>query len=317
MATELMEPARPFPYVEGVEHRFVDIGDLRLHVAEAGAGDPLVMLHGWPQHWYEWRYQIPDLAKHYRVICPDLRGLGWSDAPPEGYDKETLGADVVDLLNVLEVRQPVNLVGHDWGGWAGFLICLHHPELVRRYLVLNTGHPWGRMSLRSTAILWRFWYQYLIASPGLGERIVSSGRLARFMLTYRRPEAAKREEDIAAFLDPLREPARAKASVQIYRTFLLRELLPVVRGRYRSMRLKTPTLFLHGTGDPVIKKDMLEGYEPFTDDMQDRVGRQLRPLHRRGPPGAGDGAGARFLRGGPDTGAGEGGGGQEVLTPTA
>ena len=69
--------ARPFPHVEGVEHRYVDAGSLTMHVAEAGPadGESIVPLHGWPQHWYEWRHQIPPLAQHYRVIAPDLRAL--------------------------------------------------------------------------------------------------------------------------------------------------------------------------------------------------------------------------------------------------
>jgi pimeloyl-ACP methyl ester carboxylesterase len=265
LATEAIAP--PFPYVEGVEHRFVDTGRLRMHVAEAGSGDPLLMLHGWPQHWYEWRFQIPRLAEQYRVICPDLRGLGWSDAPPAGYEKENMAEDVVALLDALGLEE-VRLVAHDWGGWIGFILCLHHPERFSRYLALNIPHPWGKLNVRSLASLWRFWYQWLIASPGLGERVVRRGRLARFMLTYGRPEAARKDEDIEAFLEPLREPARARASVQIYRTFQLREFLPVVRGRYRSMRLKTKTLLLHGVDDPVIKPSFLEGYESYTDDMK-------------------------------------------------
>src|SRR3954452_9879506 len=76
------------PYVEGIAHRWVDAAGLRVHVAEAGDGPPLVLLHGWPQHWYAWRHVIPLLSPHYRVICPDLRGFGWTDAPAGGYDKE-------------------------------------------------------------------------------------------------------------------------------------------------------------------------------------------------------------------------------------
>ncbi len=75
----------PLPHVDGVEHRWVDAGGLRMHVAEAGPPDgPAAMLvHGWPQHWYEWRKLIGPLADAgHRVICPDLRGLGWTDAPP-------------------------------------------------------------------------------------------------------------------------------------------------------------------------------------------------------------------------------------------
>ena len=74
-----------FPEVDGVRHRFVKVNGLNLHLAEAGSGEPLLMLHGWPQHWYMWRYQIPSLAQQYHVLCPDLRGFGWSDAPAIGY----------------------------------------------------------------------------------------------------------------------------------------------------------------------------------------------------------------------------------------
>ena len=82
MAVESRAEIAGMPHVEGVEHRFVDVNGLRMHVAEAGEGEPLVMLHGWPQHWYEWRHLIRPLAETRRVICPDLRGLGWTDAPP-------------------------------------------------------------------------------------------------------------------------------------------------------------------------------------------------------------------------------------------
>ena len=124
-----------YPHIDGVTHRFVDAGGLRMHVAEAGPedGEVIVLLHGWPQHWYEWRHQIPELAKHYRVICPDLRGFGWSDAPSSGYEKETLAEDIVNVLDALGLER-VKLVGHDWGGWCGFLICLNHPERVERFL---------------------------------------------------------------------------------------------------------------------------------------------------------------------------------------
>ena len=69
------------PHVDGVEHRHVDVGGLRLHVAEAGDGEPLVMLHGWPQHWFMWRKLIPTLAERYRVICP-MRGSAGATRPP-------------------------------------------------------------------------------------------------------------------------------------------------------------------------------------------------------------------------------------------
>ena len=89
------------PHVAGVDHEFVDAGGLRTHVATAGEGPPVVLLHGWPQHWYEWRDVIPRLAPHARVICPDLRGFGWTEVPERGYEKDQLKRDVLALLDAL------------------------------------------------------------------------------------------------------------------------------------------------------------------------------------------------------------------------
>ena len=95
---------RPIPELEGVEHRFVDAGGLRTHVAEAGEGPPIVMLHGWPQNWWMWRKLIGPLADSgRRVICPDLRGYGWTAAPPGGYEPEVFARDVAALI---EARLP-------------------------------------------------------------------------------------------------------------------------------------------------------------------------------------------------------------------
>jgi pimeloyl-ACP methyl ester carboxylesterase len=101
------------PAVEGVTHRWVQARGLTFHVAEAGGGeDPVLLLHGWPQSWYEWRSLMPALADRHRVVAMDLRGFGWSDAPRRGYEKENLADDVLAVLDELGIER----VGHDWGG---------------------------------------------------------------------------------------------------------------------------------------------------------------------------------------------------------
>jgi pimeloyl-ACP methyl ester carboxylesterase len=258
--------ARPFPHVAGVEHRFVDAGGLRTHVAEAGEGEPIVMLHGWPQHWYEWRELIGPLAERYRVICPDLRGLGWTEAPPTGYEKEQLATDVLALLDELGLER-VRLVGHDWGGWVGYLLCLRAPERVERYVALNILPPLIAPSARSLLGLWRLWYQWVIAAPWLGQWLVRQLGLGNPVLRWVGGGGEVwSEEEREAFLGQLREPARARASAQYYRTFQLREL-PRLPYRYRGARLRTPTRILFGTGDRVQQAGLLEGIERRGEDL--------------------------------------------------
>jgi pimeloyl-ACP methyl ester carboxylesterase len=242
---------------------------VRLHIAEAGAGEPLVLLHGWPQHWYEWRDVIGPLAEHYRVICPDLRGFGWSEAPDADYAKETLASDMIALIEALGLER-VRLAGHDWGGFVGFLICLRRPDLVERYLALNIIHPWPRLDARALMDLWRPAHVYVLSSPVLGQRLLRHAPSAVRKLLQLGAERrdAFSESELDAFARPLSEPARARATVALYRTFLLREMPALVRGRYADVRLRTPTLFLFGAADRAVPTRALSGIEDHADDIE-------------------------------------------------
>ena len=260
---------RRVPSVDGVTHHFFDAGGLRMHVAEAGEGDPLVMLHGWPQHWYMWRNQIPELAKRYRVICPDLRGFGWSDAPPTGYEKENLAQDVLALLDAMGLRR-VKLAGHDWGGWCGFLICMQQPSRIERFLALNIPPPWGRPTPRALLSIWRFWYMWVTATPlgrwALRERSAFLGRAIRNNSVH--PERFA-DEDVAEYSRQFREPERANASMQLYRSFVLREFPAAASGRYSKSKLDTPTLLLFGTQDFAVPKVLIESDNSrYASDMR-------------------------------------------------
>ena len=256
---------RPQPDVPGVQHSLVQAGGLRMHVAEAGEGEPLVMVHGWPQHWYVWRHLIPRLAESYRVICPDLRGHGWTDAPPDGYEKETLAGDVLNLLDAMKLDR-VRLVGHDWGGMAAFLIALRAPERVERLVAMNTGHPWLQMQARQVPQLYKLWYQALLASPLVGRRAVRP--MVRTVYRVGVSKDGVTPQEWGHFVDQFSEPERANATVQIYRTFLLREMAAIARGRYRDKRLSVPTLYLHGEHDPVIKAENFEPVAKHADDFR-------------------------------------------------
>ena len=240
------------PEVPGVRHRDVHVRGVRMHVAEAGEGPPLVLLHGWPQHWWSWRHLIPRLAESYRVLAPDLRGWGWSDAPPGDYAKSTFAADVLALLDT-EGLDRVRLIGHDWGGYTGFLVALGHPDRLERFVALDIVPPWRtRLQLRNLGFPLFASYQMLLATPGLGMRAMTGGRLVRGVIRLGSARGANwSDRELNAYADVLREPARARASAACYRTFLTRELPASLRGGDRSAQLRVPTLLIMGAVSPL------------------------------------------------------------------
>jgi pimeloyl-ACP methyl ester carboxylesterase len=257
------------PEVEGVTHRWVRARGIDFHIAEAGEGDDVVLcLHGWPQHWYEWRHLMPALADRHRVIAMDLRGLGWSDAPREsdGYRKESLADDVLAVLDELGIDR-VKLVGHDWGGWIGFLLGIKAPHRFSRYLALNILHPWVD-ARRMLPQMWRFFYQQLLMAPGIGYRLQSNGRIMRKAFVAASTDKSVWDEaTLSAFVDNLAEPEHARAGVQYYRTFNLREVGPIMRGRYDKARLTVPTRMLFGMDD-LLPYPLLDGYQAHADEME-------------------------------------------------
>ena len=248
----------PMPHVEGVEHRFVDVGDVRVHVAEAGDGPPLLLLHGWPQHWYCWRRVVP-LLDRFRLVMPDMRGFGWSSVPATGYDKENLASDVLALMDQLAIER-AGIIGHDWGGWTGFLTSLRAPDRVAALLAVSIAHPFVSVDARTIVQSWRFGYQLLLGSP-LGRLALSQPRLLDMMLTTETDAIAEPR----VYSEVIADPDRARASELLYRTFLLNEV-PRLR-RYRDDVLEVPTVLAVGDRDPVIRPSMLDGFEEHAEEM--------------------------------------------------
>jgi pimeloyl-ACP methyl ester carboxylesterase len=258
-----------FPSVPGVTHRFVDIaaseGPVRIHLAEAGAGDPVLMLHGWPEHWYCWRHLVPELSQRYRLLMPDLRGFGWSEAPGSGYDPATFAADVVALLDTLGLDR-VRLVGHDWGGFTAFLLGIGYPGRFSRVVVFNAPPPWAPLTAKVVASLWRTWYVSAIASP-LGPRIVASPHFVRWFVGLGGRRHVFSADDAEVYADRLRQPARARASCLLYRSYLRAANDVFIRRRYPGGQLTVPTRLVFGADDFYVPKSYVAGYEPHAPDL--------------------------------------------------
>lgn len=120
--------------------RMAKVKDIKLRYVTGGAGEPLVLLHGWPTTWFEWWRVMPTLAEQYTVIAPDLRGFGDSERTPTGFDKATFADDIYQLVRGLGYER-VRFIAHDWGVSTAFLIAQDHPEFVQKLVVMDHKIP--------------------------------------------------------------------------------------------------------------------------------------------------------------------------------
>ena len=244
---------------------------IRRHLATAGPSDgPVVLLHhGWPQHWYQWRHLIPALADAgHRVIAPDARGFGWSEYPPdEDFSHAAFVDDVVALCETLGLER-ITYVGHDWGCWFGFLLGLRRPDLVERAVLMSAPDPWPAPPAPDVETVLRFSrlaYQVAIASP------TPPGRLkpALFRLIALAAHGNRfSERELDTYLIPLSQPSQQRASTLLYRNTLLRELLPIARGAYAHQRLAMPVLYMIGDRDLLFDEGALSRLPSHGDRVE-------------------------------------------------
>ncbi|GII78961.1 hypothetical protein Sru01_39430 [Sphaerisporangium rufum] len=208
----------------GFQEKKVQVGDVAINYVRGGRGPTLVLLHGYPQTWYTWREILPDLAKHYTVIAPDLRGAGKSDAPAGGYDKKTLAADLHGLLTTLGLRRHIRLVGHDIGTMVAYAYAAAHPGDVAK-LVLSEA-PIPDKTLYTFPSLTAggpgFWnFGYFSLTNGLPEAMVT-GRERRWVERFTDSLEVKngvQGRQIREYARYLRDDAHLRASFEWFRAF--------------------------------------------------------------------------------------------------
>jgi|SRR5215211_380379 len=261
--------AHQMPQVPGVRHRFIHAKGLNFHLAEAGEGDPVLLLHGWPQHWYAWRRLIPKLAERYRVLALDLRGFGWTDIAWQGFEKENMADDVASVLAELEIQR-LRLIGHDWGGWIGFLLALRRPDLVERLVALNTTTPWS-LATPGLHSLRRLGHGALIATPAGLALLHRSNLAARVVKRWTESRGSLQRSERRLYVRDLRASTRARAGSLLHRTFLGREAFATAMGRYRDQRLSVPTLLLLGERDPIVSPRVPGRVMDHADDLRVEV----------------------------------------------
>jgi pimeloyl-ACP methyl ester carboxylesterase len=248
--------------------RTVEANGLPFEVYECGSGERLALcLHGFPEHAFSWRNQLPFLASlGYRAWAPNQRGYGKSFRPKKvsEYDLSHLMTDVAGLIDA-SCAESVTLIGHDWGGIVAWFFAIRHVRPINRLVIMNVPHPGTSKSFKQ---MLKLWYMFLFQIPLLPEYMLSRDR-ARMVRNIYLSTAKDRTHFPEVLLDVYRDNAadiaQARAMINWYRAALQGGL-----NRQRRLGMKqieVPTLLLWGEDDPVLLKESSYGTEHFVSDL--------------------------------------------------
>jgi pimeloyl-ACP methyl ester carboxylesterase len=248
----------PAPPPAGFRSESAEVNGIRLHYVIGGQGDAVVLVHGWPQTWYEWHRLMPQLADRYTVIAPDLRGAGESDKPftSTGYPKVLLAEDLHQLVRTLGFER-VFLVGHDIGVMVAFAYAMQYPEEVRRLVLLDVPVPGAEPYWTQAEQDPRLWHVGFHNERGFAERMVQGREreyLTHFYEKYsfggRNPMTA---EEVDEFVRAYSQPGALTGGFEWYRAFSQDEQDNAALLRQRG-KLRMPVLALGGesSGGPTM-----------------------------------------------------------------
>ncbi|MEM9954419.1 MAG: alpha/beta hydrolase [Chloroflexota bacterium] len=258
--------------MENIEKQFINLGQVTLHVVTAGDkdGEPVVLLHGFPEFWYGWRKQIPFLVeKGYRVIVPDQRGYNLSDKPTgrANYTLDILAQDAAKLIEALGYDK-VNLVGHDWGGVISWVIAAQYRDKLKKLVVLNA--PSASVVTQeflngNLEHMLRMSYQGFFNLPIIPEVLISLNDYKTFGkgLQANATQGAFSDEDIEQYRRAWAQPNAMTSMLNYYRA---NSNLSGFTKLSKKQHITTPTLMLWGEKDSALVKEMAQ---PSMDLVED------------------------------------------------
>lgn len=253
-------------------HEMLRVGDLNMHAAIDGPeGGPLVvLLHGFPEFWYSWRYQIRALAgAGYRVVAPDQRGYNLTDKRGP-YDAFTLANDVKALVQTLGYER-ATIAGHDWGGGIAWCVAAFYPEIAEKLIACNCPHP-----ITVIKAMRSFYLPQLLSSiyilffqvPRLPEAVLSANRyalLAWALKVANRPQRLT-DEEIGYFREAWAQPGALSAALNWYRAAFRDQN----RIAMRDMTVRVPARLIWGAPDPALTRHVAEQSRRYCPDLEIR-----------------------------------------------
>ncbi len=256
-----------------INHGYANVNGIRLHYAEAGKGDLVLLLHGFPEFWYSWRHQIEALASRFHVVAPDMRGANLTDKPLSAadYTIDLLVQDVIGLIDFFGAQKAA-IVGHDWGASVAWAIAQKYPERVSKLAALQVPPaPVWRANMTGRQFL-RSWYMLFFQLPKVPEFLLSKNDFEAIRKVFKESVGRKNtfsDEDIARYVEALRQPGALTAAVNYYRGNIRRLVSRMnKRGAKSDLakgRVRVPTLFIFGEQDHAVLPATVRNVRGFID----------------------------------------------------
>jgi pimeloyl-ACP methyl ester carboxylesterase len=250
--------------VKTEHHRLVANG-VDLHFVTAGSGPPLILIHGFPQTWYQWRHVIDRLADRFTIIAPDLRGIGASPGPATGYDKPSLAGDVNAIVAQVCGDEPAFVVGHDMGSFVAFTYALRYRQQVKGLMLVDAPPP-GTTIFESGKT--RAWHIAFHCQRDVAEMLVAGKErayISQFIASRIYDTGAISEQDIDIYAAAYRAPGAMRAAFEMYRA--LDEDAQLNRAALEQGRLAMPVIVLAAAGR--MNRAQLEQLGPeIAEDLQ-------------------------------------------------
>lgn len=257
-------------------HHTDEVNGIRLHWVEAGQGPLVVLLHGFPEFWYEWRHQIPALAAAgFHVAAPDLRGYNLSEKPKGvgSYRAGLVMEDVVQLIRHLGAGR-AHVAGHDWGGVIAWRLGIRRPEVVDRLAVINAPHPavFAR-ELKHPRQFLRSWYAAFFLLPKIPEASFRANGYAALRRVFRDSPVHKdayTDSDIARYVEAASHPGALTAMINYYRAFGRKTARGEGDGEGPGGDgiVRRPTLVIWGEQDTALNIHNLDGLKQYVSDLR-------------------------------------------------
>jgi len=265
------------PSEPAISYGYANTNGIRLHYAETGSGDDLViLLHGFPEFWYSWRHQLTALGTRFHVVAPDMRGYNLSDKPTRvaDYATDVLADDVIGLIDHFGATKAA-IVGHDWGAGVAWAVAQKYPERVSKLAVLQVPPAAVWRANLTLAQLLRSWYMFFFQLPRVPEWAIRRNAFAGLDSTFKEKvgrTGSFTDADVEIYKQALGQPGALTSAINYYRANVFRLMRGSKTAQPSSAReptndrkIRVPTLFIFGEQDFAILPRTVRGVEEYID----------------------------------------------------